>query len=180
MKCWFSPIHRFEEQETPGSRSFFTEIIASISDIKFAKAGRYILSRDYMTLKVGLPLFSVGLNLFNWLIWEMCNVVYHILDSLKYCLICISKESRLLRRLYDSSPWAKSIASLGHIPGNWFRNMFNEWALSNSSLTECDLFCKYTSVCGASLIFSVQFLQASVVFTKWYQTGTAKLSRFYI
>jgi serine/threonine-protein phosphatase 2A regulatory subunit B len=36
----------------PGSRSFFTEIIASISDIKFAKGGRYILSRDYMTLKV--------------------------------------------------------------------------------------------------------------------------------
>jgi serine/threonine-protein phosphatase 2A regulatory subunit B len=42
----------FEEQEAPGSRSFFTEIIASISDIKFAKGGRYILSRDYMTLKL--------------------------------------------------------------------------------------------------------------------------------
>ncbi|XP_075087285.1 serine/threonine protein phosphatase 2A 55 kDa regulatory subunit B beta isoform-like isoform X4 [Nicotiana tabacum] len=42
----------FEEQEAPGSRSFFTEIIASISDIKFAKNGRYILSRDYMTLKL--------------------------------------------------------------------------------------------------------------------------------
>ncbi|KAJ6698107.1 PROTEIN PHOSPHATASE PP2A REGULATORY SUBUNIT B [Salix purpurea] len=42
----------FEEQEVPGSRSFFTEIIASISDIKFAKDGRYILSRDYMTLKL--------------------------------------------------------------------------------------------------------------------------------
>lgn len=45
-------VYRFEEQEAPGSRSFFTEIIASISDIKFAKDGRYILSRDYMTLKV--------------------------------------------------------------------------------------------------------------------------------
>ncbi|XP_059640818.1 serine/threonine protein phosphatase 2A 55 kDa regulatory subunit B beta isoform-like isoform X3 [Cornus florida] len=42
----------FEEKEVPGSRSFFTEIIASISDIKFAKGGRYILSRDYMTLKL--------------------------------------------------------------------------------------------------------------------------------
>ncbi|KAM0973267.1 hypothetical protein ACFX13_016883 [Malus domestica] len=42
----------FEEQEAPGSRSFFTEIIASISDIKFAKNGRHILSRDYMTLKL--------------------------------------------------------------------------------------------------------------------------------
>ncbi|XP_077210025.1 serine/threonine protein phosphatase 2A 55 kDa regulatory subunit B beta isoform-like isoform X2 [Tasmannia lanceolata] len=42
----------FEEKETPGSRSFFTEIIASISDIKFGKDGRYILSRDYMTLKL--------------------------------------------------------------------------------------------------------------------------------
>ncbi|XP_071692013.1 serine/threonine protein phosphatase 2A 55 kDa regulatory subunit B beta isoform-like isoform X2 [Rutidosis leptorrhynchoides] len=42
----------FEEHEAPGSRSFFTEIIASISDIKFARDGRYILSRDYMTLKL--------------------------------------------------------------------------------------------------------------------------------
>lgn len=42
----------FEEAEPAGSRSFFTEIIASISDIKFARGGRYILSRDYMTLKL--------------------------------------------------------------------------------------------------------------------------------
>eukprot|EP00252_Welwitschia_mirabilis_P001044 TRINITY_DN11014_c0_g1_i1.p1 TRINITY_DN11014_c0_g1~~TRINITY_DN11014_c0_g1_i1.p1 ORF type:complete len:515 (-),score=83.04 TRINITY_DN11014_c0_g1_i1:806-2350(-) len=42
----------FEEQEAPSSRTFFTEIIASISDIKFAKDGRYILSRDYMTMKL--------------------------------------------------------------------------------------------------------------------------------
>ncbi|KAL0799728.1 hypothetical protein Bca101_054903 [Brassica carinata] len=42
----------FEEPEAPGSRSFFTEIIASISDIKFSRDGRYILSRDYMTLKL--------------------------------------------------------------------------------------------------------------------------------
>ncbi|XP_071717206.1 serine/threonine protein phosphatase 2A 55 kDa regulatory subunit B beta isoform-like [Rutidosis leptorrhynchoides] len=42
----------FEEREAPGSRSFFTEIIASISDIKFGRDGRYILSRDYMTLKL--------------------------------------------------------------------------------------------------------------------------------
>ncbi|OVA07263.1 Protein phosphatase 2A [Macleaya cordata] len=42
----------FEEHETAGSRSFFTEIIASISDIKFGKDGRHILSRDYMTLKL--------------------------------------------------------------------------------------------------------------------------------
>ncbi|XP_073287269.1 serine/threonine protein phosphatase 2A 55 kDa regulatory subunit B beta isoform-like isoform X1 [Primulina huaijiensis] len=42
----------FEEQEEPSSRTFFTEIIASISDIKFAKDGRYILSRDFMTLKL--------------------------------------------------------------------------------------------------------------------------------
>ncbi|KAM3744597.1 hypothetical protein ACB098_06G064700 [Castanea mollissima] len=38
----------FEELEVPGTRSFFTEIIASISDIKFAKDGRHILSRDYI------------------------------------------------------------------------------------------------------------------------------------
>ncbi|XP_015882539.3 serine/threonine protein phosphatase 2A 55 kDa regulatory subunit B beta isoform isoform X2 [Ziziphus jujuba] len=33
-------------------KSFFTEIITSISDIKFSKDGRYMLSRDYMSLKL--------------------------------------------------------------------------------------------------------------------------------
>jgi len=42
----------FEEQEAPGTRSFFSEIIASVSDAKFTRNGRYIVSRDYMTLKV--------------------------------------------------------------------------------------------------------------------------------
>ena len=42
----------FEEEEDPASKSFFSEIIASISDIKFSRDGRYILSRDYLTLKL--------------------------------------------------------------------------------------------------------------------------------
>ncbi|KAL1915441.1 uncharacterized protein VTP21DRAFT_6565 [Calcarisporiella thermophila] len=42
----------FEEEDDPASRSFFSEIISSISDIKFSSDGRYILSRDYMTLKI--------------------------------------------------------------------------------------------------------------------------------
>ncbi|KAK9765726.1 protein phosphatase 2A regulatory subunit cdc55 [Basidiobolus ranarum] len=42
----------FEEEEDPSSRSFFSEIISSISDVKFSNDGRYILSRDYLTLKI--------------------------------------------------------------------------------------------------------------------------------
>ncbi|KAK3032023.1 hypothetical protein RJ639_036397, partial [Escallonia herrerae] len=42
----------FEEHEAPGSKSFFTDILASTSDVKFAKDGRYLFSRDYMTLKM--------------------------------------------------------------------------------------------------------------------------------
>lgn len=42
----------FEEEEDPANKSFFSEIISSISDVKFSKDGRYILSRDYLTLKV--------------------------------------------------------------------------------------------------------------------------------
>ena len=42
----------FEEEEHPDNRSFFSEIISSISDIKFSHDGRYILSRDYLTLKI--------------------------------------------------------------------------------------------------------------------------------
>lgn len=35
-----------------GPRSFFSEIISSINDIRFSPCGRYLLSRDYMTLKL--------------------------------------------------------------------------------------------------------------------------------
>ncbi|EIW79398.1 protein phosphatase 2A regulatory subunit PR55 [Coniophora puteana RWD-64-598 SS2] len=42
----------FEEEEDPSQRSFFSEIISSISDVKFSRDGRYILSRDYLSLKI--------------------------------------------------------------------------------------------------------------------------------
>ena len=42
----------FEEPEEPNSRSFFSEIIGTISDVKFSRSGRYFLSRDYLTVKV--------------------------------------------------------------------------------------------------------------------------------
>lgn len=42
----------FEEPEDPNSRSFFSEIISSISGIRFSNNGRYLISRDYLTVKV--------------------------------------------------------------------------------------------------------------------------------
>ncbi|KAM0249202.1 hypothetical protein ACHAQJ_009146 [Trichoderma viride] len=42
----------FEQEEDPGSRSFFSEIISSISDVRFSYDGRYVLSRDYLTVKI--------------------------------------------------------------------------------------------------------------------------------
>ncbi|QGI75576.1 hypothetical protein CEK25_000482 [Fusarium fujikuroi] len=39
-------------EEDPSSRSFFSEIISSISDVRFSHDGRYILSRDYLTVKI--------------------------------------------------------------------------------------------------------------------------------
>ena len=38
--------------EAGSDKSFFSEIIASISDARFSPDGRYIVSRDYMTLKL--------------------------------------------------------------------------------------------------------------------------------
>ena len=46
----------FEEPEDPASRSFFSEIISSVSDVKFSHNGRYLLTRDYLTVKVRSPL----------------------------------------------------------------------------------------------------------------------------
>ncbi len=45
-------VSEFEQEEDPSSRSFFSEIISSISDVRFSYDGRYILSRDYLTVKI--------------------------------------------------------------------------------------------------------------------------------
>ena len=42
----------FEEPEDPASKSFFSEIIASISDVKFTPNGKFFVTRDYLQLKV--------------------------------------------------------------------------------------------------------------------------------
>ena len=42
----------FDAPETPGSRSFFSEIIASVSDVKFSRDGGFLLSRDYLNLRL--------------------------------------------------------------------------------------------------------------------------------
>eukprot|EP00727_Mastigamoeba_balamuthi_P012533 m51a1_g7902 putative protein phosphatase 2a regulatory b subunit (455) ;mRNA; r:150180-152367 len=42
----------FQEEEDPSTRSFFSEIISSISDVKYSHCGRYIVSRDYLTVKL--------------------------------------------------------------------------------------------------------------------------------
>ena len=42
----------FEAAEDPMDKSFFSEIVSSVSDCKYSADGQYILSRDYLTLKV--------------------------------------------------------------------------------------------------------------------------------
>lgn len=48
----FSVPAVFEEPEDPSNRSFFSEITSSVSDVKFSHSGRYMLTRDYLTVKV--------------------------------------------------------------------------------------------------------------------------------
>lgn len=41
-----------EEKEDPAKKNFFTDIVSSISEATFSKNGRYIFSRDFLTVKV--------------------------------------------------------------------------------------------------------------------------------
>ena len=48
-----SHSRQFEQEEDVSTKSFFSEITASIADVKFAGSeGRYVVSRDYLTVKV--------------------------------------------------------------------------------------------------------------------------------
>eukprot|EP00245_Coleochaete_scutata_P004418 TRINITY_DN169_c0_g1_i1.p1 TRINITY_DN169_c0_g1~~TRINITY_DN169_c0_g1_i1.p1 ORF type:complete len:524 (-),score=86.16 TRINITY_DN169_c0_g1_i1:750-2321(-) len=99
----------FEEQEPAGSRSFFSEIIASISDIKFAKGGRYILSRDYMTMKLwDINMESAPITTFKvheQLRSRLCDLYENdsIFDKFECCMsgdgsrVCTGSYSNLFR-----------------------------------------------------------------------------------
>ena len=55
----------YEEAEDPSNKSFFSEIISSVSDVRFSRDGRYILSRDYLTLRIWDINMDVRLSLFG-------------------------------------------------------------------------------------------------------------------
>ncbi|KAG7036440.1 Serine/threonine protein phosphatase 2A 55 kDa regulatory subunit B beta isoform [Cucurbita argyrosperma subsp. argyrosperma] len=113
----------FEEPEAPGSRSFFTEIIASISDIKFGKNGRYILSRDYMTLKLwDINMDSGPVSTFQvheYLRPKLCDLYENdsIFDKFECCLsgdglhITTGSYSNLFR-VFGSSPGSTEATTL--------------------------------------------------------------------
>ncbi|KAH3744720.1 protein phosphatase 2A regulatory subunit PR55 [Pelomyxa schiedti] len=50
--CDTSTVRVFEEPEDTSNRSFFADVTMSISDLKFSLDGRYLVSRDFMTLKL--------------------------------------------------------------------------------------------------------------------------------
>lgn len=52
MQPFFFLYSVFEETNDPNSRSFFSEIISSISDVKFSHSGRYLMTRDYLSVKI--------------------------------------------------------------------------------------------------------------------------------
>jgi len=41
-----------EDKENTGQKNFFTDIVASISDLTYTKNGRYIFSRDFLNVKI--------------------------------------------------------------------------------------------------------------------------------
>ncbi|KAL0010195.1 hypothetical protein SO802_005303 [Lithocarpus litseifolius] len=113
----------FEEPEPPGTRSFFTEIIASISDIKFGKDGRYILSRDYMTLKLwDINMDSGPVSTFQvheYLRPKLCDLYENdsIFDKFECCLsgdglrVATGSYSNLFR-VFGSSPGSTEATTL--------------------------------------------------------------------
>ncbi|ELK08282.1 Serine/threonine-protein phosphatase 2A 55 kDa regulatory subunit B alpha isoform, partial [Pteropus alecto] len=53
INLWHLEItDRSFKPEDPSNRSFFSEIISSISDVKFSHSGRYMMTRDYLSVKI--------------------------------------------------------------------------------------------------------------------------------
>uniref|UniRef100_A0A3P8YR77 Serine/threonine-protein phosphatase 2A 55 kDa regulatory subunit B n=1 Tax=Esox lucius TaxID=8010 RepID=A0A3P8YR77_ESOLU len=84
----------FEEPEDPSNRSFFSEIISSVSDVKFSHSGRYLLTRDYLTAKVwDLNMENKPLEIYqvhDYLRSKLCSLYENdcIFDKFE-CCVCL-------------------------------------------------------------------------------------------
>lgn len=75
----------FEETNDPNSRSFFSEIISSISDVKFSHSGRYMMTRDYLSIKIW-DLNMENRPLETYQVCDCCHVKTHVI-CFWYCII---------------------------------------------------------------------------------------------
>ena len=74
-----SHSRQFEQEDDVSGKSFFSEISASIADVKFAGSeGRYVVSRDYLTVKVwdvtmeNRPLYTIAVH--DYLKPHLCDL----------------------------------------------------------------------------------------------------------
>ena len=90
----------FEEPEDPTNRSFFSEIISSISDVKFSNSGRYMISRDYLSVKVWdlhmetkpIETYTVNTlkNPFNWYHFHRHRNIFFLFSfGLRFSIVCV-------------------------------------------------------------------------------------------
>jgi len=49
---FFLPVAVFADEEDAADHSFFSEIVSSVSDVRFSHSGMYMATRDYMSVKV--------------------------------------------------------------------------------------------------------------------------------
>jgi serine/threonine-protein phosphatase 2A regulatory subunit B len=110
----------FEIEEDPANKSFFSEIISSISDARFTPDGRYLLSRDYLTLKMwdvnmeNKPVLTIPIH--EYLKMHLCDL---------YENDCI----------FDKFECSSSQDGTRFLTGSYNNNFVLYHTLSNTSLT---------------------------------------------
>eukprot|EP00941_MAST-03F_sp_MAST-3F-sp1_P001675 g1675.t1 len=99
MKCLMEP-------EDPSTKSFFSEIIASISHVCFTPCGKYAVSRDYLSLKIwdlameSRPVRTVNIN--EHLRPKLCDLYENdcIFDKFEFA---VGRNNGILTGTYDNN-----------------------------------------------------------------------------
>ncbi|PWA22229.1 hypothetical protein CCH79_00012642 [Gambusia affinis] len=126
----------FEEPEDPSARSFFSEIISSVSDVKFSHSGRYLLTRDYLTAKVwdlnmeSKPLETYQIRVFVHVCCEPeplsdaavshCKTLFHVHDYLRSKLCSLYENDCIFDKFECAWNGSDSVIMTGAY-NNFFR-----------------------------------------------------------
>lgn len=152
MGCILFFFEVFEEPEDPNNRSFFSEIISSISDVKFSHSGRYMMTRDYLSVKI----WDLNMETRPVETYQVCNCCHTKIKIMSVFVSAVHKSDIILLFLHKREVFEATIkTSRSPVFTHAQLVIVTSTPLHHFSLNRC------TNISGVSCVHSMRMIASS-------------------